>query len=494
MQAAALEASLFTNDDATVNDLGQENKLLLDSIYGFREDKTSQSKEGNFGLVADGEENEELPIPSEPQPAWEDPDEDQVQVNIVQCARLRKLRESEAEETLTGLEYERRLRQQHRKLNSRTAKWASPSTQLRGTADGGSLDSLITRAGGLLSSSSLLPPGQLEATRLKDANHEEPAKSVIRSVEFHPRGQLLMAAGLDRRLRFFNIDGVENPRVQSVMLEDMPVHQAAFTGGGAQVIASGRRSFFYCLDLETAKIERVNGIFGREERSFEAFAASSASPVVAFFGRDGNIPLVSTSSRQSVGSLKMNGSVRAGAFSADGNDLLTSGSDGVIYLWDMRMQRCRQRYVDEGSTRGSALSVSPDGQTFASGSESGVVNVYQHSTATAQTNGSAGGASDNPEAPLALRPLRSLPHLTTNADSIAFNGDGQLLAIASRMKRDALRLVHLPSLTVFSNWPTSRTPLHYVHSVCFSPGGGYLAIGNAKGRVVLYRLHHFRQA
>jgi len=32
----------------------------------------------------------------------------------------------------------------------------------------------------------------------------------------------------------------------------------------------------------------------------------------------------------------------------------------------------------------------------------------------------------------------------------------QILAIASRMKKDAMRLVHMPSLTVFSNWPSSR--------------------------------------
>lgn len=69
-----------------------------------------------------------------------------------------------------------------------------------------------------------------------------------------------------------------------------------------------------------------------------------------------------------------------------------------------------------------------------------------------------------------------------------------MLAVASRMKRDALRLVHLPSLTVFSNWPTGRSPLHYVHSLDFSPHCGLLAVGNAKGRALLYRLHHYQQA
>jgi U3 small nucleolar RNA-associated protein 18 len=67
----------------------------------------------------------------------------------------------------------------------------------------------------------------------------------------------------------------------------------------------------------------------------------------------------------------------------------------------------------------------------------------------------------------------------------------QILLMASRMKKDALRLVHLPSATVFANWPTAATPLHYVHSAGFSPHSGFLAVGNAKGRALLYRLHHY---
>lgn len=171
---------------------------------------------------------------------------------------------------------------------------------------------LLQRAGGLLARGPALAPGLIEMTRLKDANQADPAAAVVQSVAFHPNGRLLLAAGLDRRLRLFDVDGAKNASVQSVFLEDMPVRTAAFAAGGVSVVAAGRRKFFYVFDLAAGRVERVAGLFGREERSLESFVASPSAdaPVLAFFGKDGHIPLVSLKSRQAIGSLKMNGTVR----------------------------------------------------------------------------------------------------------------------------------------------------------------------------------------
>ena len=101
------------------------------------------------------------------------------------------------------------------------------------------------------------------------------------------------------------------------------------------------------------------------------------------------------------------------------------------------------------------------------------------------------GGSSLPAAP---RPLRALMNLTTSIDTLCFSPDSQMLAIGSRMKKDSLRLLHLPSMTVFPNWPTARTPLQFVHCAAFSPSGGYLAVGNARGSALLYRMHAYGTA
>ena len=65
--------------------------------------------------------------------------------------------------------------------------------------------------------------------------------------------------------------------------------------------------------------------------------------------------------------------MRSGAFTADGRELLTSGGDGTVYVWDLRMQRCCARYVDEGCLNGTTLAASSDGGMFATGGAPGTI-------------------------------------------------------------------------------------------------------------------------
>lgn len=463
---------------------GQSNSVLEQhgDLLPIEEDK------GGSDVEAAGQESDA---------AWHDfdDDEDDISIDLTsgshRLAKLARQGDEEPSSRISGREYEKRLRQQYQKMKeSKTTSWVK---KLREERDSTSLEEDTAqghtrRVGGLLlrkDSSKRIPPGRLEITKLTDANKTKPSKSIVNSVEFHPAGQLLMTAGLDRRVSFFSIDGLKNPHVQSIFFEDMPVHTAKFLTHGAKIFCSGRRSFFYSLDLETSKMEKISKIFGREEKSFESFIGSNTSDVVAFLGQDGSLPLVSVSSRQLIDTLKMNGTVRAGAFSSDGMHLYTGGGDGIVHVWDMRMRRCMRQFHDEGSLGASSIAVTGTSSSslLASGSKSGIVNLYHDITRNTPMQTSIGAET--------IQPTKTLTHLTTVVDSMAFSNDGQILALASRMKRDALRLIHVPTMTAFSNWPTSKSPLHYVHSVAFSPSTGYVAIGNARGRVVMYRLHHY---
>jgi U3 small nucleolar RNA-associated protein 18 len=420
-------------------------------------------------------------------PAWQDEDDGAVSVNVAQTSRLRKLRVAESETTLSGSELTTRLRARHESMNA-NADWAKLASASAATAFGDDDDAaaaagdsafLSSNASLLGVSSGRLPQGQLQITRMKDANHADVAQSCVTSVKFHNNGQLMLASGLDRTLRLFQVDGVRNPKVQSVFFDDMPIAAAQFTPDGQDIILAGRRKFFYSYDVVAGAITKVPFIKGREEKSWESMLVSPANDYIAFLGQDGHTVLVSRTTKQWLHNFKMNGSVRTAAFSGDGRQMYTAGDDGQVYLWDVRNLKCAHRFVDEGCIHSTALAVSPSNGHLAAGSNSGVVNLY---------------GADQARTSAAPQPQRALMNLTTRVDMLEFNHDSQILAMASKRNKDALKLVHVPSKTVFANWPTSTTPLSYVQCLAFSPHSGYLAIGNDKGKVLLYRLNHFTSA
>lgn len=421
--------------------------------------------------------------------AWVDDDDASVQVSLEDQKRLRKLRKTEEDNLVDGKELQVLLKKQFQS-NSSSVSWADPanflneSAQKQGAADPDDSDEEeiygsddITRSTGkmLESSGDVLQQGTLDIVRMKDANQHNPSNAVIQSVQFHPNGQLLLTAGLDKTVHLFQVDGTNNAKVEDVFLKDLPILDAKFTQGGSRVVMSGPRSYFFSYDLEAGKVTKIPGIVGRKERRLERFTVSQSGDRIVFLGSDGFMSVVSSRSYEWIGNMKMNGDVKSATFCEDDRYLLSTGTDGDIYKWDMRTRKCVFKHQDEGSLGNHAIAASLDGKYYASGSDSGVVNVYDNAGLTAHA-----------------KPRKALMQLTTQADSLKFNADSQILAMASKDSRDSLKLVHLPSFTVFSNWPTSHTPLHYVSAMDFSPSSGYFAVGNARGRVLLYRLTHYK--
>lgn len=138
-------------------------------------------------------------------------------------------------------------------------------------------------------------------------------------------------------------------------------------------------------------------------------------------------------------------------------------------------------------------------------STTGVVNVYKAADAAEPSEGEV----------RERKAIKALLNFTTAVDTLRFDRTSQLLAIASSEKADALRLVssclhffcllelflpqqtavclqvHTPTMTVYSNWPTDKTPLGRVSDIAFSSDSRYIAVSNHKSHVLLYNLKHF---
>ncbi|PKI83204.1 hypothetical protein MVES_002900 [Malassezia vespertilionis] len=436
---------------------------------------------------------------------WVDEDDERISVPLVGrdarapdgsargTKRLRKLRAGPDERVVSGAEYQTRLRKQFERLHPRPA-WAMVGRQDR-TQDTGAwnaplLRDLLSSSTGLVgthSSRAHVHSSRLEVERLRDANEAlgrsvEPA--AIEHVQFHPspRTHVLLTASRDRRTRLFQVNGKDNPLLETLHVPDMPIKTALFNPAGTSVVIAGPRPYLYAYDIRTGKTTRSSPWRGagkivssaaateadagaERDLSFICFAPGSASKLVAIGGRRGQVHLLDwgagatgQTGGQRIGELRMNAPLAGMAWDPNAEErLLTLSSEGRVHIWDIRSRACPVTAYDPSLFGAKGLEISPSaavGTHWAIGSASGVVNVYGGDTekgtgSAALDTLAATPATASVTEDVQLSAARSLGNLTTAVTSMCYSHDAQLLAIASRNKKDALRMrAHL--------WGTSR--------------------------------------
>ena len=331
--------------------------------------------------------------------------------------------------------------------------------------------------------------GTIAMERLRDVTAVGHAKMRIESLGFHPSVNVLYTASSDRRLRLYQVDGSANALLQTVHTPDLPLTSASFHPSGSSILLSGPRPFFHSYDLQTGRTSRSSPrVLGSldEGAAMDRARFSADGRTLAFAGRRGNVHLLDWSAGgagacSSVGSLKANGTIRDLAFSPDGHELIGVTEQSEVYVWDVRAQACVTRWRDDGGFGASTLATDRAGEHLAIGSSTGVVNLYDQPSALAAT------ADVGAE----RKARKSVMNLVTAISAMSFNHDGAVLATASSAKRDALKLTHVASGSVFSNWPSAGTPLGHVSAVDFSRASEYLAVGNERGSVLLYSVRHY---
>ncbi|XP_028840969.1 U3 small nucleolar RNA-associated protein 18 homolog [Denticeps clupeoides] len=479
--------------------LGEEDesvKELEKLVFGGEEDLVERLEDRGASLLEDDEssaseeENEaRLQLPESRKAAWED-DDDGADEEVDMTHRFRRdFTKSDAEAKMPKQKLQQRLKEQFQKAMGGTPSWAETKVKKNKKRGGHEYeddddddeeeeDSLLQKTGNFVGTSESLPKGIIRMKKCLNANNDRPAEDRLSTVQFHPSAQVVMTAGLDHSISLFQVDGKTNPKIQSIHLEKFPVNKACFSTNGEQVVATGlKNKLFYIYDMMEGKIIPVPTVRGLNEKRVKEFEVSPEGESLLFTGSAGYLHLMTMKTREVVRTMKVNGSVCGTAFSADGSKIFSSTEEGEVFIWDVRSSRCLNRFVDDGCIKGTSIAVSRDGQYLACGSQSGVVNVYSQASCL---------TSSQP------KPLKAIMNLLTPATSLRFNPTSEILAIASRSDDEANRLVHLPSLTVFSNFPMFRRKTIYrTFSLDFSPNSGFYSVANNKGDALLFRLLHY---
>ncbi|XP_018417289.1 PREDICTED: U3 small nucleolar RNA-associated protein 18 homolog [Nanorana parkeri] len=468
-------------------------KCLEDLVFGGEDEfverlmgdaKTRPDASADL-LESDSDDEHLKETVSAKKPAWVDED-DELDESVEMTHRYRKdIMKSQAEKTLSQKKLHTRLQEEFQKAMGGVPSWASTDSKKRVSkeddddSEDEDEDNLLRKTGNLLAKSTSLLKGVLEMKPCLNANHERPCTGPLTTVQFHPSAQVVMTAGLDRSVSLFQVDGKLNPKIQSIYLERFPVFKARFSTDGEQVIATGlRQKMFYVYDMIGGGIIPVPRIRGLEEKCVQEFEVSPNGAYLLLNGSSGYIHLLSMKTKELIGSMKMNASAVKASFTADSSKIFSSSSDGDVYVWDVKSRRCLNRFQDDGSLCETSLALSKDGRYVSCGSSSGVVNIYNFDDCL---------QAKNP------KPMKSIMNLVTTASSQVFNPQTEILAVASHTMDDAVKLVHIPSFTVFANFPVQgkRKRIHLARSMDFSPHSGFFSIANNKGDALLYRLKHY---
>ncbi|XP_061701301.1 U3 small nucleolar RNA-associated protein 18 homolog [Syngnathoides biaculeatus] len=423
------------------------------------------------------------PPPIKRAAAWIDEDDEKDEEVDMKHRFRSDLMRGDAESNMSKKKLQQRMRDQFQKSMGGVPTWAGGKlTQDEDDDDAEEEDDdddLLRRTGNFVASSDVLSSGILRMKRCLHANAARPSSDGLTSVRFHPSAQVLLTAGLDCSLSIFQVDGKINAKIQSVHLDRFPVHKASFSCHGDAVIATGlKNKMFYVYDMMEGRVEPVQHVRGLHEDHVKEFCVCPGGGALLLTGSRGRLHTLTLKTKEVVGSVKMNGEVAGVAVGADGTKVFANSEDGEVYVWDVRSSRCVRKFADDGCVGATAIAASPDGRYLACGSQAGVVNVYSQEECL---------NSADP------KPLKAIMNLLTPVTALTFNPSAEILAIASRHQNEAVRLVHVPSLSVFSNFPTSKRKFVYQASCLdFSPHSGFFSLANNKGHAPLFRLLHYK--
>jgi len=306
------------------------------------------------------------------------------------------------------------------------------------------------------------PNGAIWLWRISDgavvsrANHG----TILTSLVFSGDGRFLISAGQDSSIRIWSVPNLQ--AAGSFTSETNYVYALAASPDGQQVAACDDNS----IKVWSLSDRQLTRTF---PTPFDRAAALSFSPDGQFLAsghlnanRVWHIP-----SGVLAREIRLTGAeTRALSFFPDGQTLLSGGNDSTLRLWRWN-EETNARRIGGHSAPLTATLFSPDGQYIASSDSDSVICLRRADTGDL------------------IRCTRALDEYTTA--HLAFSPDGQLLAAVSELPgfRNRIRIVRVSDgATVFLiEPPTSR-----ILSAAFSPDGMYLAAGDDKDGLYIWRL------
>lgn len=212
-------------------------------------------------------------------------------------------------------------------------------------------------------------------------------------------------------------------------------------------------------------------------KHMKSFELSACGKLMAVVGESGEIHLVHAPTKELFTTLKQEHQCTSLVFSQDSKRLFAHSDDNEVTIFDMRTHRIEHRFVDDGCVNGTTVTISGNSKYLATGSRQGYVNLYKYEDVLSVNR--------------FPQPIKAFDNLKTEITDIKFNPSNEILGFCSVDVNNSIKFLHVQSTSVFDNFPSQFDTIGKITTLAFSPGGGYVGVGNISGEVPLYRLKHY---
>jgi U3 small nucleolar RNA-associated protein 18 len=317
-----------------------------------------------------------------------------------------------------------------------------------------------------------IPSDHLAVSRISDLFKPKAAKSGVLAVAFNPKQSEASVLDAKGCVHVISVTGKVN-RVQFSMpfVDRKRAYCLCYAADGLDIFVGGQDGTFQTINslVQTAQVSKLLS----EKSDIRVISASPLNNILVMLTQN-RVHFVNRKSCQILKSIPTSDDIKCGSFTDDGLFYVAAGKAGRGLIFETDTYSAINRFQEPEMQFIHSLTISRN--LAAIGTEAGVVHIFEFSSLKTQ----------NPT------PLFSKLNLTTLIDTLQFNHTGELLVFGSSGKKDAMRVMHVASKKVFSNWPTQNTPISFLRGAAFEGSSKWLALGNDKGICTLWELPFYQ--
>eukprot|EP01133_Synstelium_polycarpum_P012262 gene12262-14372_t len=260
--------------------------------------------------------------------------------------------------------------------------------------------------------------------------------------------------------------------IYSAYMKGFKPESAYFLPGTDDAIMMGGKEFYYTFNLTSQALKKHSLRYGKN--LLKQIAISKEHYTVT--DSIGKLSILSNKSKALVKEVQLaSANISSMRFSGDGM-MLYIAADGYITCYSLKTMSVANRFKDHGNSTTksiTSIALSPNGNYISTGSESGIINIYDQEEVLTKSN------------PTPLKTFDSFVHPIT---SLEYDYTSRFLIALSKHDNGLCRMFHHPSFkTVHLTANVQLPTMSRLSTVSFvqSPKDQRLYLGNDRGELIV---------